>query len=155
MGHARHPFMQDMPVIRWIMVLCACMGLWGQLLIESRSLPGELPRGTIMRLTGIDIAPVRHTTAMPAMDMGHAHHAMTGAMAAHPHAPMPHTGHDHAEGCPLCPLLHLPTLALAMAPFLPLPPVAWAHARHEPRQPRAPPTAPLGLPPSRGPPSVS
>ncbi|MDT8872608.1 DUF2946 domain-containing protein [Komagataeibacter rhaeticus] len=107
-----------------------------------------------MRLTGIDIAPVRHTTAMPAMDMGHAHHAMTGAMAAHPHAPMPHTGHDHAEGCPLCPLLHLPTLALAMAPFLPLPP--WPGRMHamshaSPVRPHRP----AGLPPSRGPPSVS
>ncbi|BAK83258.1 DUF2946 domain-containing protein [Komagataeibacter medellinensis] len=156
MGHARHPFLHDRPVIRWVMVLCACMGLWGQLLIESRSLPGELPRGTIMRLTGIDIAPVTPALPMAAMPaMASAHHAMPGAMAAHLHVPMPHTGHDHGEGCPLCPLLHLPALALAMAPFLPAPPMVWAQSRHEPRQPRAPPTAPLGLPPSRGPPSVS
>ncbi|MCE2564147.1 DUF2946 domain-containing protein [Komagataeibacter sp. FNDCF1] len=154
MGHARHPFMQDMPVIRWVMVLCACMGLWGQLLIESRSLPGELPRSTIMRLTGIDIAPpVTHTASMPAMDP--AHHATMKRMTSHLHAAMPHAGHDHGEGCPLCPLLHLPALALAIVPFMPLPPMAWAQARHEPRQPRAPPSAPLGLPPSRGPPSIS
>ncbi|WP_242402752.1 hypothetical protein [Komagataeibacter kakiaceti] len=63
MGHARHPFLHHRPVIRWIMVLCACLGLWGQLLIESRSLPGELPRATIMRLTGIDIASSVATAA--------------------------------------------------------------------------------------------
>ncbi|GBQ63209.1 DUF2946 domain-containing protein [Komagataeibacter swingsii] len=153
MGHARHPFMHDMPVTRWVMVLCACLGLWGQLLVESRSMPGELPRTTIMRLTGIDIAPPAHA-ATPAHGPAH-HHAMMGAMPANTHDMAPHTGHDHAEGCPLCPLLHLPALALVSLPFLPLPPMAWKQARHEPRQPRAPPSAPLGLPPSRGPPSIS
>ncbi|WP_206065083.1 DUF2946 domain-containing protein [Komagataeibacter xylinus] len=153
MGQARHPFMHDMPVIRWVMVLCACLGLWGQLLVESRSLPGELPRGTIMRLTGIDIAPVtmraeRHATPP--------HHHMVMANAPHEHGnnTAPH-GHDHAEGCPLCPLLHLPALALVVLPFLPLPPMAWATHRHEPRQPRAPPPVTLGLPPACGPPSIS
>ena len=153
MGHARHPFMHDMPVTRWVMVLCACLGLWGQLLIESRSMPGELPRTTIMRLTGIDIAPPGHA-ATTVHGPAH-HHAMMDGMPAGPHDMATHPGHDHAEGCPLCPLLHLPALALAMAPFLPAPPMVWAHSRHTPRQPRAPPAAPLGLPPSRGPPSVS
>ncbi|WP_232275516.1 DUF2946 domain-containing protein [Komagataeibacter oboediens] len=153
MGHARHPFMHDMPVIRWIMVLCACLGLWGQLLIESRSMPGELPRGTIMRLTGIDIAPPGH--AATTVHASPHHHAMMDGIPVHPHDPQPHAGHDHADGCPLCPLLHLPALALTLLPFLPLPPLAWAQARHEPRQPRAPPVPVLGLPPSRGPPSVS
>ncbi|WP_227672531.1 DUF2946 family protein [Komagataeibacter sp. FXV3] len=153
MGHARHPFMHDMPVIRWVMVLCACLGLWGQLLIESRSMPGELPRATIMRLTGIDIAPPGHA-ATTVHGTTH-HHAMMGNMHAAPHDMAAHPGHDHGEGCPLCPLLHLPALALTLLPFLPLPSMAWRQARHEPRQPRAPPSAPLGLPPSRGPPSVS
>ncbi|WP_308720565.1 DUF2946 family protein [Komagataeibacter xylinus] len=152
MGQARHPFLHDMPVIRWVMVLCACLGLWGQLLVESRSLPGELPRGTIMRLTGIDIAPV----AMQAdRHVAPAHHHMVMANAPHQHGNAAPHGHDHAEGCPLCPLLHLPALALVVLPFLPLPPMAWAAHRHAPRQPRAPPPVPLGLPPACGPPSIS
>ncbi|GBQ46955.1 DUF2946 domain-containing protein [Komagataeibacter sucrofermentans] len=154
MDQARHPFMHDMPVIRWVMVLCACLGLWGQLLVESRSLPGELPRGTIMRLTGIDIAPVtmradRHATPP------HHHMVMADEPAPHQHGDTAPHGHDHAEGCPLCPLLHLPALALVVLPFLPMPPMTWAAHRHEPRQPRAPPPTPLGLPPACGPPSIS
>lgn len=152
MGHARHPCLHDRPVIRWIMVLCACVGLWGQLLIESRSLPGELPRATILRLAGIDIAP---RVIAPEHHATH-HHTMMDGMAEHRHdLPAGHGGHDHAEGCPLCPLLHLPALVLTTLPFIPGPPVIWARDRHEPRQPRAPPPAPLGLPPSHGPPSVS
>ncbi|WP_207303404.1 DUF2946 family protein [Komagataeibacter xylinus] len=154
MGQARHPFLHDMPVIRWVMVLCACLGLWGQLLVESRSLPGELPRGTIMRLTGIDIAPGT-TQADRQAALPHHHMMMANAPAPHEHGNTPPHGHDHAEGCPLCPLLHLPALALVVLPFLPLPPMAWAAHRHEPRQPRAPPPVPLGLPPACGPPSIS
>ncbi|WP_415578886.1 DUF2946 domain-containing protein, partial [Komagataeibacter xylinus] len=123
MDQARHPFLHDMPVIRWVMVLCACLGLWGQLLVESRSLPGELPRGTIMRLTGIDIAPVAMQADRHAAPP---HHHMVMANAPHQHGDAAPHGHDHAEGCPLCPLLHLPALALVVLPFLPLPPMAWA-----------------------------
>ncbi|MCE2575653.1 DUF2946 family protein [Komagataeibacter sp. FNDCR2] len=154
MGHARHPFLHDRPVIRWIMVLCACLGLWGQLLIESRSLPGELPRATIIRLTGIDIAPPATEATAPEHPAFH-HHTMMDRMPEHRHETGGHTGHDHAEGCPLCPLLHLPALVLATLPFIPSPSVVGARDRHEPRQPRAPPPAPLGLPPSHGPPSIS
>ena len=153
MGHARHPFLHDMPAIRWIMVLCACLGLWGQLLIESRSLPGELPRSTIMRLTGIDIAPMPHMADMPQADASH--DTMMEDMGPGHTDPMDQPGHDHTEGCPLCPLLHLPALVLTVLPFVPLPPVTWARPRHALSQPRAPPPVILGLPPAQGPPSVS
>ncbi|MBB2155745.1 hypothetical protein HLH33_05385 [Gluconacetobacter diazotrophicus] len=136
---------------RWLIVALTLIGLLSQLLIQSRALPDEMPRATIERLTGIDIA-----CTMPARphDDGMAGMRMDGAPQVtpdghHPAAP------DHGDSCPLCPLLHLPVVTLTTLAFLPLPPMVWARPRSHPAQPRAPPVRGCGLPPSRGPPAAA
>lgn len=109
------------------------MGFLGQLLIQSQAMPGEMPRATILRLTGIDIAPhVYHTpdkhsvcADMPGMTMDN----VTQAVSADNEGDHDHmSGHpSHHDGsCPLCPLLHLPVfLFTALVILLALAFIRW------------------------------
>ena len=168
MARISHP-VTGTAAIRWLVVVCTLLGLVGQLLVLSRALPGEMPRATIERLTGIDIAPMTATqcedAAAMVMDDGPypaTAHAITHAIGRaighdRGHDPGHVSGdgaprHDHDGSCTLCPLLHLPAIALAALPFMPLPPMAWARPHARPAQPRAPPAISPGVPPSRGPP---
>ncbi|WP_145995817.1 hypothetical protein [Gluconobacter cerinus] len=79
--------------------------------MQSRALPGEMPRVTLERLTGLHIGrPVQHDDAsimqcsadMP--DMADGQHVATSVPARH----------HHGDGyCFLCPLLHIPTITIA------------------------------------------
>lgn len=40
-----------------VLVACALIGLMGQLTLQSRGLPDEMPRATFERLTGLQIGP--------------------------------------------------------------------------------------------------
>lgn len=103
------------------------------------------PEGAVGQPTGGGTTQHHHTMA------AHAHH-MTAAMVGK--STQPHSGHHHgAEGCPLCPLLSLPA-ALTMAVLLVPPPVLrWMRRGSHASTPHAPPSVPLGLPPSCGPPA--
>lgn len=158
MARIPHP-VTGLRAVRWLVVACTLLGFMGQLLVLGRALPGEMPRATIERLTGIDIAP-----AAPMAGCGDA--TMDAAMAMDgPPPPIAHAllhafshdtaHHDHDGSCTLCPLLHLPAMALAALPFMPLPPMAWARPHARPGQPRAPPVISPGIPPSRGPPPAA
>ncbi|EFG85426.1 DUF2946 family protein [Novacetimonas hansenii] len=169
MARISHP-VTGMATIRWLVVVCTLLGFVGQLLVLSRALPGEMPRATIERLTGIDIAPMADMGCKDAATMvmeDGPHRALAQAMThltgrailhgpshGRDHTPDHDTSrHDHDGSCTLCPLLHLPAIALAALPFMPLPPMAWARPHARPGQPRAPPAISPGVPPSRGPPA--
>ncbi len=87
------------------------IGLLGQLTLQSRALPDEMPRATFERLTGLQIGPadsdvtdaVMMSNDMPGMKMTD----MSGAGGSS----KPH--HHHDGYCSLCPLLHLPVVVLA------------------------------------------
>lgn len=198
MARTTHPLHT---LLKWPLVVVTLVGFLGLLALQSFAQPDELPRATIARLLGVDIAaplsaPDEALDATPAgtafsgptssgtassgagqkasglaspegavgqstregttqhhhMMAAHAHH-MAAAMAGK--STQPHSGHHHhgAEGCPLCPLLSLPA-ALPMAVLLVPPPVLrWMRRGSHASTPRAPPSVPLGLPPSRGPPA--
>ena len=193
MARTTHPLHT---LLKWPLVVVTLVGFLGLLALQSFAQPDELPRATIARLLGVDIAaplsaPDEALDATPAgaafsgttssgtgqkgsglaspegaigqstgggttqhhhMMAAHAHH-MAAAMADK--STQPHSGHHHhgAEGCPLCPLLSLPA-ALPMAVLLVPPPVLrWMRRGSHASTPRAPPSVPLGLPPSRGPPA--
>lgn len=131
---------------RWtvaLLVLCGYLGLLG---IQARALPGEMPRATLERLTGIHLTP--------ASASGMCDHMPGMAMAG-----MPGPGdrsHDHApdnDACPLCPLLHLSLVVLPVV----LAALCLLHrlvrVRYSPARPRAPPMRRALLrPPAIGPP---
>lgn len=154
MARVLHPVTCPAPG-RWLIVACTLLGFVGQLLILSQARPGEMPRATIERLLGIDIASgqamadceEQHGPA--AMAMGGLYHVLAhegGDDVSH---------HDHDGSCALCPLLHLPAMALAAQAFLPLPPMPWMRPHCRPGQPRGPPAISPGVPPSRGPPPAA
>lgn len=158
MAHAIHPAPRS-SLSRWFLVAFTLMGFLGQLLIQSQAMPGEMPRATILRLTGIDIAPhVYHTphkhsvcADMPSMAMDN----VTQAVSADNEGDHDHmSGHPahHDGSCPLCPLLHLPVfLFTALVILLALAFIRWQ--RHvNIVNPRAPPVITLGVPFSCGPP---
>ncbi|MFT8417976.1 MAG: DUF2946 domain-containing protein [Acetobacter sp.] len=147
------------PIIRallvWPLVMVTLAGLLGLMALQSLSLPDELPRTTLIRLTGIDIAPRARLqpaaqphcapmhSAMPHM------HCMASAQKNQPQHPTHH--HDEAS-CPLCPLLAFFAALPAVFLALPAPVLRWIRRGSAASAPRAPPVHVLGLPPSRGPP---
>ncbi|OUI87043.1 hypothetical protein [Acetobacter tropicalis] len=207
-------------LLKWPLVVVTLVGFLGLLALQSFAQPDELPRATIARLLGVDIAArmtmpdedmdaassgtalsgtAQSSSALhaggefsashspkarssggdaawepssqasspptavhrPALRSTNQHHHMMAAQARQMASAMankatqPHSGHHHhgAEGCPLCPLLSLPA-ALPIAVLLVPPPVLrWMRRGSHASTPRAPPSVPLGLPPSRGPPA--
>ncbi|MCP1242996.1 hypothetical protein GOB86_09920 [Acetobacter lambici] len=147
------------PIIRallvWPLVMVTLAGLLGLMALQSLSLPEELPRATLIRLTGIDIAPRMvqphgtntHCAAMP----GGMHHMHCMASAQKNQPPHPTHHHDEAS-CPLCPLLAFFAALPAVFLLLPAPVLRWIRRGSAASAPRAPPICVLGLPPSRGPP---
>ena len=148
---------------RWLLVAFTLLGFLGQLLIQNQAQPGEMPRATILRLTGIDIAPgggdtKRHLPCCPPGDADRAGMSM-GGMGSDMAQAMPDDHDDHhAPGhhpqqdgsCPLCPMLHLPVVLFTVAPLLPVFHMVWQRYRIHMAQPRAPPAIELGVPLSRG-----
>lgn len=145
-----------MRCVRWLIVALTLTGLLGQLALQGLALPGDTPRATILRLTGVDIAPVsdgavsdkvaRESAAMSS-SMAHHHHMMMAGEAGHHKA-----HHQHDAGCALCPLLIIFGVILTAAPFLPVLSSAFLSMRRVFAQPRAPPVFVRFLPPQRGPP---
>lgn len=72
----RHPMLRKL--LLWPLLLLTLGGFTGLQAIQTLSLPNELPRATLIRVTGIDIAPNQTATTahqamtmgMPGMDMG-------------------------------------------------------------------------------------
>ncbi len=118
------------------------LGFLGQLVLQGCAYPDESPRGTIERLTGIDIAPspMVMATSMPGMTAGAGHH---------------HHHHSHDGTCPLCPLLQLLAVILTSLPLVPTRETLGRQIRQQPGAPRAPPAVWRLLPPSRGPPRLA
>lgn len=148
---AGHPAAR--PVLgRWFLVALTLFGLMGQLALQGFSLPDEMPRATILRLTGIDISP-RWTVENAAV---HPHHLMEhqDGMMVMP-SDMPHhetTHHTHDDSCVICPLLIIFGVLLTCTPFLPLVSTSWLVRWRHLIQPRAPPVSIRTRPPSRAPP---
>ncbi|NHO31111.1 DUF2946 family protein [Acetobacter fallax] len=135
---------------RWLIVALTLIGLLGQLSLQGLSMPGDTPRATILRLTGIDISPT-HNDAGPMSSSMHHHHIMHEQMASGaPHQ----THHQHDVGCALCPLLMIFGVILTAAIFLPGISGACLLMRRLFAQPRAPPVFARLLPPLRGPPGL-
>ena len=156
--HLIRPMSRRNPIIRallvWPLVMVTLVGLLGLMALQSLSLPDELPRATLVRLTGIDIAPRVALHAQPAhcapMHGAMAHmHCMASAQKNQPQHPTHH--HDEAS-CPLCPLLAFFAALPAVFLLLPAPVLRWIRRGSAASAPRAPPVCVLGLPPSRGPP---
>ncbi|MCQ9155811.1 DUF2946 family protein [Acidomonas methanolica] len=126
----------------WVGVLL--LGLLGQLVIMGAARPGEMPRATLERLTGLVIttAPVMTTGCDMMADHGRDSHQT------------PRPGHDADAGCFLCPLLTLGPAVFHAAPVLPAPSTLVLHVQRKAATPRAPP-APWTPVLARGPPSVS
>ncbi|GBQ21963.1 hypothetical protein AA12717_1049 [Gluconacetobacter sacchari DSM 12717] len=131
--------------LRGVVVLATLLGLLGQLALQSQARLDEMPRATFERLTGLHIGfPSREAHAhamradMPDMSMGD--------------MPGPHRHHDGGY-CPLCPLLHLPSIVLA-TPFMAISvAVRVDRTRHVLPPAHAPPSARgIRLPPPTGPP---
>ncbi|WP_408744711.1 hypothetical protein [Acetobacter fabarum] len=147
------------PIIRalllWPLVMVTLAGLVGLMALQSLSLPEELPRATLIRLTGIDIAPhalqqpntQTHCAPMRGGSMGH----MRCMASAHNNQHSPAHHHNEAS-CPLCPLLAFFAALPAVFLLLPAPALRWIRRGSAASTPRAPPIYILGLPPSRGPP---
>ena len=148
------------PIIRvllvWPLVMVTLAGLLGLMALQSLSLPEELPRATLIRLTGIDIAPRAMQPASPphcAPMRGAMHHMH--CMVAAQKSQQQHPTHHHDEAsCPLCPLLAFFAALPAVFLLLPAPVLHWVRRGSAASAPRAPPVCVLGLPPSRGPPST-
>ncbi|NHN84381.1 DUF2946 domain-containing protein [Acetobacter musti] len=145
---------------RWLIVALTLIGLLGQLSLQGLALPGDTPRATILRLTGIDISPEHGADAagpaehhrhmmMPAHGMSH--HHMSGMAVSDGHG---QTHHQHDAGCVLCPLLIICGVILTAAPFLPGVSSAFLSMRRIFAQPRGPPAFVRVLPPLRGPPCL-
>lgn len=134
-----------------LLVVLGCFA--GLLALQSYALPGELPRATLERTLGIDIAPGHDAQECsdPSDDSMPAMHAMSMGTRGEHAPPMPHDHHD-GESCPLCPLLTLAALIPFVPPVLPGVGVLWLHRGGAASRPRAPPLVPLGLPPACGPP---
>ncbi|WP_081827912.1 DUF2946 family protein [Kozakia baliensis] len=141
-------------ISRWLLVLLILLGFSGQLLIQNQAMPGEMPRATILRLTGIDIAQgqaihqsCHHVANKPMQGMTHA------MMACNRHKPS--SSHHHHDGsCPLCPLLQLSINLLSSSFFISSVTVALIGLYRRPIQPRAPPVSwPIVAAP-RGPPAL-
>lgn len=152
------PMSRRNPIIRalllWPLVMVTLTGLLGLMALQSLSLPEELPRATLMRLTGIDIAP-RMAQAAPASRCAPMHSTMhhMHCMASAQKNQQPHPTHHHDEAsCPLCPLLAFFAALPAVFLLLPAPVLHWIRRGSAASAPRAPPLCVLGLPPSRGPP---
>ncbi|MCH4024860.1 MAG: DUF2946 domain-containing protein [Acetobacter fabarum] len=154
------PMFRRNPIIRalllWPLVMVTLAGLVGLMALQSLSLPEELPRATLIRLTGIDIAPhaaqphsaQAHCAPMPGGSMHHMH-----CMASAQKNQQQHPAHHHDEAsCPLCPLLAFFAALPAVFLLLPAPALRWIRRGSAASAPRAPPACILGLPPSRGPP---
>lgn len=151
MARAIHPVARS-ATARWLVIAIALIGLMGQMLVQNQALPGEAPRLTIQRLTGIDIAPgapvaacdtTRQTMSHTMAHMRHGVHD-AGCRATH---------HHHDGTCPLCPLLHVAAILQAITPFVPIASIRWVQPLRHCVQPRAPPgRACRILPPLRGPP---
>ncbi len=148
------------PIIRalllWPLVMVTLTGLLGLTALQSLSLPDELPRATLIRLTGIDIAPRTGPAATTlATHCGSMHSAMhqMHCMVGAPKDQPTHPAHHHNEAsCPLCPLLAFFAALPAVFLLLPTPVLRWVRRGSAASAPRAPPVCVLGLPPSRGPP---
>lgn len=134
-------------LLRWLLVALTLTGFLGQLSLQSQGMAGETPRRTLLRLTGIDIAPA----APAAMPMAHMHGMSMTGMARHHHE---NGGGPHDDGsCPLCPLLHLPLAALDGGIAAPLALMTVIGLRARPNQPRAPPVLWSAVASPRGPPA--
>lgn len=147
------------PIIRalllWPLVMVTLTGLLGLMALQSLSLPDELPRATLMRITGIDIAPRMAQAAQPShcTTMHSAMHHLHCMASAQKHPPAHPTHHHDEASCPLCPLLAFFAALPAIFLLLPAPVLHWIRRGSAASAPRAPPACALGLPPSRGPPS--
>lgn len=122
-----------------LLIFLTLTGTVAQVLLQGFTLPDEMPRAAIERLTGIDINP-QHQADCTIMPMMHMHH---------------HHGHHHGpshESCILCPLLVMTALILTSLPALPGCSAERYRQEHQSYQARAPPPAPRTLPPSRAPP---
>lgn len=148
--------------LKWLIVALTLIGFWGQIALQGVMLPGDTPRGAILRLTGIDIGSVAGVSTSPAFNHSpashtHSHHGMSMEPSSHD-AMMAadHAEHDHGSGhdadCPLCPLLLLFGVLAGSFVFLPSISSAWLAMRRRHRQPRAPPAFTLAVPPATGPP---
>lgn len=137
--------------LRWLIVAFTLPGFIGLLLLQGNTMPGELPGHTIHRLTGLCISSSlqaactadEHDAPNSAMMMGHHH--------SHHKTPLSPDG----EGCPLCPLLHLPVIILGshIAPLSVS--ILLTETFFSAVQPRAPPVEQAnGLPPARAPPAM-
>jgi hypothetical protein len=146
------------PIIRalllWPLVVVTLTGLLGLMALQSLSLPEELPRATLIRLTGIDIAPraqqlpstQTHCASLPGSS------GMHSMASAHKNQQQHPTHHHNEASCPLCPLLAFFAALPAVFLLLPAPALRWIRRGSAASAPRAPPICILGLPPSRGPP---
>jgi len=155
--------------IRWLLVILTLIGLCGQLALTSGTRPEETPRQAILRLTGIDIvgAPlhdhqVSHTPMSAHMPMSHmsmpmehnTHPKLTRTQSAGESGSGHHHHHDDGS-CPLCPLLHLPAIALLVAIMILLATRLRVAAHPKANAPRAPPVFRFGVAAPRGPPLMS
>lgn len=170
----RHPMLRKL--LLWPLLLLTLSGFMGLQAIQTLSLPDELPRATLMRVVGIDIAPhqtaatVQHTMPpnMAGMDMGiadHAHPAPADAQTAlyhkagmappgqAPPSDCPEHSHDNGS-CPLCSFLTLTAAVPSFATALPTLLLGWYRtALPAPRTQHCP-AIRLGLPPACGPPGI-
>ncbi|GLQ58669.1 DUF2946 family protein [Gluconobacter japonicus] len=132
---------------RWLLVICVLLGLFGQLALQSQSMPDETPRATFERLTGLSIGPDTPPAPSEVMMMSMGHTGMLGM--AH------HSGHHHHHdaACPLCPLLHLPAVVLLATVLVLLTLIRWSRWCYRSHAVRAPPVGRVThLPPATGPP---
>ncbi|WP_025859778.1 hypothetical protein [Acetobacter papayae] len=171
----RHPMLRKL--LLWPLLLLTLGGFTGLQAIQTLSLPNELPRATLIRVTGIDIAPNQSATTahqampmgMPGMDMGTAAQDTHHPAPADTHAPLYHRAgmappgqappsdcpeHSHDNGgCPLCSFLTLTVAIPSFAITLPTLLLGW----HRSALPTAHighcPAISLGLPPACGPPT--
>jgi|GEM_PF-1506194 len=123
--------------LRVLLVVVVLCGLIGQLVLMAGALPGEVPRATLERLTGLVVtdAPVMDMPEMGMSETGLAGMDMSGmdmpgmrmaheadgvrhvARDGHPVKP----GHDGQAACFLCPLLVLAPAIFMVLPVLLLP----------------------------------
>lgn len=153
------PMSRRNPIIRvllvWPLVMVTLVGLLGLMALQSLSLPDELPRTTLIRLTGIDIAPRGNAPPAAVPHCAPMHSAMPHmhCMVSLQKTQQQHPTHHHDEAsCPLCPLLAFFAALPAVFLLLPAPILLWIRRGSAASAPRAPPACVLGLPPSRGPP---
>lgn len=129
---------------RLMLVLCVLLGLVGQLALSAGAAPGEVPRATLERLTGLVV-----TSAAPMAMPDDGMPGMAMPAATH-HAPQP--GHDADHGCFLCPLLALAPAIFAKAALLPGRFSTVSCVAYRLPEARAPPARPISAAFPRGPP---